>query len=296
MPNVSFEVMPRACHAIMGKNGASKSPLGKILTDIYRPEEGSLSRQMLTGVVFDIKEFAVHDGPGLRVTVFLKGCPLRCSWCHNPEGQSAEPQRLRGAAGERLAGVTFSSRALADRLNSLAPLLRVGEGGVTFSGGEPLAQADFVSEVIERLEGLHVLLDTSGYADESSFRKVAAKSQLVYFDLKLIDAAAHLKHTGADNQPILRNLRVLNELGVPFVVRVPLIPGVTDTEANLSAIARTVAGMPGLQRIDLLPYNKAAGAKYPACGMVFRPMFDESLESKANLSCFKSAGLEARIV
>lgn len=251
---------------------------------------------MLTGVVFDIKEFAVHDGPGLRVTVFLKGCPLRCSWCHNPEGQSPEPRMLRGTAGERLAGVTFTSQALADRLNSLAPLLRVGEGGVTFSGGEPLAQADFVSEVIDRLEGLHVLLDTSGYADESSFRKVAAKSQLVYFDLKLIDAAAHWKHTGADNQPILRNLRLLKELGVQFVVRVPLVPGVTDTEANLSAIARTVAGMPGLQRIDLLPYNKAAGAKYAACGMVFRPTFDESLESNVNLSCFKSAGLKVRIV
>jgi pyruvate formate lyase activating enzyme len=252
--------------------------------------------QMLTGVVFDIKEFAVHDGPGLRVTVFLKGCSLRCSWCHNPEGLSPEPQILRGAAEERLAGVFFSSQELADRLNGLADLLRQGEGGVTFSGGEPLLQADFVAEVIDQLDRLHVLLDTSGYADESSFRKVAAKSQLVYFDLKLVDPVAHLAHTGADNQPILRNLRVLNELGVPFVIRVPLIPGVTDTVANLSAIARTVAGMPGLQRIDLLPYNLAAGAKYTACGMVFRPTFNECLESKVNLSCFKSAGLKVRIV
>lgn len=251
---------------------------------------------MLTGVVFDIKEFAVHDGPGLRVTVFLKGCPLRCSWCHNPEGQLPEPQLLHGSAGERWAGVTFSSQALADRLNSLADMLRVGEGGVTFSGGEPLAQADFVAEVIERLAGIHVLLDTSGYADESSFRKVAAKSQLLYFDLKLIDPAAHREHTGADNQPILRNLRVLNELGVPFVIRVPLVPGVTDTEANLSAIARTVVGMPGLQRIDLLPYNQAAGAKYAACGLVYRPTFDDSRESKVNLTCFRSAGLKVRIV
>jgi len=255
-----------------------------------------LLTQMLTGVVFDIKEFAVHDGPGLRVTVFLKGCPLRCSWCHNPEGQSPEPQVLRGSAGERLAGVSFTSQALADRLCSLAELLRVGEGGVTFSGGEPLAQADFVAEVIDQLDHLHVLLDTSGYADESSFRKVAARSQLVYFDLKLIDSVAHQAHTGVDNQPILRNLRVLNELGVPFVIRVPLIPGLTDTEANLSAIARTVAGMPGLQRIDLLPYNIAAGAKYAACGMAFQPTFDESEKSNINLSCFKSAGLKVRVV
>jgi pyruvate formate lyase activating enzyme len=251
---------------------------------------------MLTGVVFDIKEFAVHDGPGLRVTVFLKGCPLRCSWCHNPEGQSPVRQILRGGAGDRMAGMTFSSQALADRLNSLAALLRAGEGGVTFSGGEPLAQADFLTEVIERLEGLHVLLDTSGYGDESGFRKVAARSQLVYFDLKLIDPVAHLAHTGADNQSILRNLRVLAHLGIPFVIRVPLIPGVTDTEANLSAIARTVAGLPGLQRIDLLPYNQSAGAKYGACGMVFRPTFNEHAASQVNLSVFKSAGLEVRTV
>jgi pyruvate formate lyase activating enzyme len=252
--------------------------------------------QMLTGVVFDIKEFAVHDGPGLRVTVFLKGCPLCCSWCHNPEGQSPEPQILHGSAGERLAGVSFTSQALAERLNGLAPMLRVGEGGVTFSGGEPLAQADFVAEVIDQLDQLHVLLDTSGYGNEQDFRKVAAKSQLVFFDLKLMDPLAHRTHTGVDNQPILRNLRVLNELGVPFVIRVPLIPGVTDTDANLSAIARTVAGMPGLQRIDLLPYNVAAGAKYAACGMVFRPTFDESKTLNINLSCFKSAGLKVRII
>jgi len=251
---------------------------------------------MLTGVVFDIKEFAVHDGPGLRVTVFLKGCPLHCSWCHNPEGQSPAMKMLRGTAGERLAGESFSSQELAVRLNSLGDFLRPGEGGVTFSGGEPLDQAEFVAEVIDQLDHLHVLLDTSGYAAESGFRKVAAKSQLVYFDLKLMDSVAHQSHTGVGNQPILRNLRVLNELGVPFVIRVPLIPGVTDTEANLSAIARTVAGMPGLQRIDLLPYNQAAGAKYAACGMVFHPTFNESFEANINLTCFISVGLKVRIV
>lgn len=251
---------------------------------------------MRTGIVFDIKEFAVHDGPGVRVTVFLKGCPLRCSWCHNPESQSPEPQVLHGTAGDRLAGEFFSSQELAARITGLADLLRVGEGGVTFSGGEPLEQADFVVEVIDQLDHLHVLLDTSGYAEESSFRKVVAKSDLVFFDLKLIDSAAHQAHTGASNEPILRNLRVLNELGVPFVIRVPLIPGVTDTEVNLSAIARTVAGMPGLQGIDLLPYNQAAGAKYAACGMVFQPTFDESRDLSVNLSCFQSAGLKVRVV
>ena len=162
---------------------------------------------MTAGVVFDIREFTVHDGPGIRTTVFLKGCPLRCSWCHNPEGLRSEPQTLCGPTGERVVGETFTAEALAARLNRLAPVL--DGGGVTFSGGEPLLQAAFVAEVIERLAGLHVLLDTSGYAAEADFRLVAAKCQLVYFDLKLIDAEMHRRYTGVDNAGILQNLQVL---------------------------------------------------------------------------------------
>lgn len=249
---------------------------------------------MLTGVVFDIKEFAVHDGPGVRVTVFLKGCPLRCSWCHNPEGLWPEPQLMHGTAGNRRVGEVCTSADLAARLNSQADLLR--EGGVTFSGGEPLAQAPFVAEVIDQLADLHVLLDTAGNVAESEFRLVAARSDLVYFDLKLIDTREHRRHTGDGNERILRNLFVLSAMNVPFVVRVPLIPGVTDTEANLSGIARVVGGLPGLQGVDLLPYNRAAGAKYAACGLAFQPGFDESREPSLNTACFHSTGVEVRIV
>jgi pyruvate formate lyase activating enzyme len=251
---------------------------------------------MLTGVVFDIKEFAVHDGPGVRVTVFLKGCSLRCSWCHNPEGLSPQPQVMRSVAGERVAGQVFTSAELAARLNSQAELLRAGEGGVTFSGGEPLVQAGFVAEVMDQLDHLHVVLDTSGDAEEADFRLVASKASLVYFDLKLADADQHRRHTGADNTRILQNLRLLSGLGVPFVIRVPLIPGVTDTDANLSGIARLIAGMPRLQRVDLLPYNRAAGAKYPACGLTFQPTFDESRPVNPNTTCLEPAGVEVRIL
>ncbi len=251
---------------------------------------------MLSGIVFDLKEFAVHDGPGIRTAVFLKGCPLRCSWCHNPEGLSPQPQMLRGAAGERQAGRVFTSGALAARLNSQAELLRDGEGGVTFSGGEPLMQAAFVAEVMDQLDHLHVLIETSGYADEAGFRRVAGKANLVYFDLKLVDPAQHQRHTGVDNERILGNLRVLGNMGVPFVVRIPLIPGVTDTEANLSGLARLIAGMPGLLHVDLLPYNQAAGAKYAACGLVFQPAFDEGRSVNPHLDCFKSIGVEARVL
>lgn len=250
---------------------------------------------MTTGIVFDIREFTLHDGPGIRTTVFLKGCPLRCSWCHNPEGQSPQPQILRGLAGERVAGKAYTASDLAGLLNQQAEILTANEGGVTFSGGEPLLQWEFVAEVIDLLDGIHILLDTSGYAGEQAFRRVVPRCQLVFFDLKLVDDKAHRRYTGVDNAPILKNLRRLSESGVPFVVRVPLVPGVTDTDANLAAIAATVQGLPGLQRVDLLPYNRAAGGKYEAAGMEFKPDYDQSRELNVNLAPFEKAGIPVRV-
>ena len=251
---------------------------------------------MSVGTVCDIREFTLHDGPGIRTTVFLKGCPLRCSWCHNPEAQSCEPQVIGDDGFRRKVGTSYEAADLAALLNGEAEILKAADGGVTFSGGEPLMQAEFVADVIERLCGLHVLLDTCGYAEEAEFRLVATKCQLIYFDLKLIDGEAHRRYTGVDNALILSNLRCLGDIGVPSVVRVPLIPGVTDTDANLSAIARTVDGLPELLRVELLPYNRAAGGKYAALGMDFQPGFDESVEVNANLEPFTDAGIEARVV
>jgi pyruvate formate lyase activating enzyme len=246
---------------------------------------------MTHGIVFDIKEFTVHDGPGIRTTVFLKGCALRCAWCHNPEGLSPQPEMMHGSAGDRLAGKMYTPDELAALLNRQAAILAANEGGVTFSGGEPALQTDFLLEVIERLRGIHVLLDTSGYALEADFERLAARVQLVYFDLKLIDVEAHRRYTGQLNDLILRNLYRLSALGVPFVIRVPLIPGVTDTDANLSAIAATAAGLPGLVHVDLLPYNRAAGGKYAAVGMVFNPSYDESRPVNANTRPFEVLGV-----
>jgi pyruvate formate lyase activating enzyme len=249
----------------------------------------------MTGVVFDIRELTVHDGPGLRTTVFLKGCPLRCAWCHNPEGLSPAPQALRSAAGERVAGREYSSLELATLLNRQAPLLRE-IGGVTFSGGEPLMQAAFVAETIRRLEGLHVTLGTSGCAEEEDFRLVARRCNLVLFDLKLMDAEAHRRWTGQDNDSILRNLAVLAALGTPFVVRVPLVPGVTDTDENLRAIAAHLSMLPHRARVELLPYHRAAGGKYAACGLDWRPAYDESAPVNANLEPFADLNVEASIL
>jgi pyruvate formate lyase activating enzyme len=249
---------------------------------------------MTTGIVFDIKEFTVHDGPGIRTTVFLKGCPLKCLWCHNPEGQSSNSQVIRSPSGERIAGEIWTPEDLAGRLNQQADILKSNEGGITFSGGEPLFQSDFVAETIDLLDHLHILLDTSGYSSQADFLRLLDRSDLVYFDLKLIDPAQHLNYTGCVNEPILKNLKILGESGTPFVVRVPLVPGVTDTDANLEGIARMIQGLPGLLRVDLLLYNRAAGAKYEYLGMSFLPEYDEERPLNINTGIFERMGIEVK--
>jgi pyruvate formate lyase activating enzyme len=248
-----------------------------------------------TGIVFDIKEFSLHDGPGIRTTVFMKGCRLACMWCHNPEGLSFQPEWVTGPTGTRLAGKEYTPDALAGLLNRQGVILRANEGGVTFSGGEPLAQAAFVSAVIERLEGLHLVLDTSGYGAPEDFELLMRKVDLVYFDVKIVDPALHRRYTARSNRTILRNLEAVSGSGTPFVIRVPLIPGVTDTKANLCAIAELAGALPGLVRVDLLPYNRAAGAKYPGVGRQFAPDYDEAIPVNANTGPFEEAGLKVRV-
>ncbi len=254
---------------------------------------------MTTGIIFDIREFAVHDGPGIRTTVFLKGCPLACQWCHNPEGQSRRPQAMHSPTVSRTAGQAYTPEALAAILNRQAAILRDNEGGVTFSGGEPLLQADFVAEVIDRLQGIHVLLDTCGYGRASAFGRLLERSQLVYYDLKLIDRLAHKHYTGCYNDRILANLRLLAASGVPYVIRVPLVPGVTDTDENLAAIAELVAGLPrlpALPEVHLLPYNRAAGAKYAAAGMQFKPEYDQTAALNTNTMPFEAEGIKVKVL
>lgn len=141
---------------------------------------------------------------------------------------------------------------------------------------------------------MHVLLDTSGYASESDFRRLVQKCDLVYFDLKLIDGAAHIHHAGVDNSRILSNLDVLATMKVPFVIRVPLVPGVTDTNEKLSAIAAKATQLDRLIRVDLLQYNRAAGGKYEALKKRFRPTYDEGQPVNVDDSAFKALGVPVR--
>ncbi len=251
----------------------------------------------MRGLIFDIKEFALHDGAGIRTTVFFKGCPLRCAWCHNPEGLSPHRELFRKQNGcsscglcqkpcahedcrglgrclhicpkdlISVSGTEWEADALARTLMRHADLWKLTGGGVTLSGGEPLLQADFCIELLSLLKGMvHTVLETSGYASATVFERVVSLCDFVYMDLKLADREQHILHTGVDNARILENAARLQALAIPHTFRTPLIPGITDTQGNLEAIRVLVKSSPWEQ----LPYNPLAGAKYAGVGRTYR--------------------------
>lgn len=247
------------------------------------------------GILFGIEEFAVNDGPGIRTTVFLKGCPLRCMWCHNPEGQSPDVQPLTKLGKTYSCGYEIEAEVLAERLLRDADLFRDSGGGVTFTGGEPLAQADFLCDVLDRLDDIHTAVETSGYASQETFARVLGKADMMLFDVKIVAPDMHRKYTGVSNGQILNNLAKLCSSGKEFVVRVPLIPGVNDTLENMEQTAGLLEGATGLKRVELLRYHKTAGAKYPMVGMVYEPAFDENAEPKIH-DVFTEKGIDLLIL
>lgn len=279
---------------------------------------------MSQGILFDIKDFSVHDGPGVRQTVFLKGCPLRCNWCHNPESWRPEPQLMVQSArcthcgacrefcsrtdciacGEcvshcpvrarQICGETISAARLARRILETAEDYAQMGGGVTFSGGEPLMQADFLFETAALLPDIHKVLETCGYAPAEIFQRAMAVFDLIYMDFKLADSRLHRRYTGRDNALILENIRRLCQGETPFVIRVPLIPGVTDTEDNMIRIACFLSGAKQLQYVELLSYNPMAGAKYPWLGKTYTPEFDEHQKIMFHHEIFQHFGIESR--
>ena len=263
-----------------------------------------------TGLVFDVQRYSLHDGPGIRTTVFLKGCPLRCSWCHNPESMNASPElRVFGsrcigcdacreacplglaeggvmpdpgvclACGSCVAACPTRARETIGREMTVPELLAAIDadrpfydesgGGVTFSGGEPLLQWRFLLAMLEaaRAKGYHAAVDTSGYATERTILRVAAATDLFLYDLKVMDPARHAAFTGVPLAPILRNLRALDAAGAEVWLRLPLVPGHNDDDANLEAVGRFVGGLRRTRRIHVLPYHRIASAKYERLGL-----------------------------
>lgn len=255
------------------------------------------------GMIADIQRASVHDGPGLRTTVFFKGCPLSCRWCHNPECISFVKQELfypekcigcgkceegcyagaRVSCGTEMTAQQILQAVLADKAYYGAT------GGVTLSGGEPLAQGRFAAEVLKlcRQAGIHTAVETSMYYFDTG---VLSLTDLIMADIKIFDGTKHREYTGADNRKILQNIQKADALGIPLLIRTPIIPTVNDTAENILKTKNFIRKLKNVIRYELLPYHPLGLGKAKALG-IQQQKFEipqkekmEELRQYANLS------------
>ena len=245
----------------------------------------------MTGTVFDIQRFCVHDGPGIRTTVFLKGCPLRCRWCHNPEGLRPEPQvqffareciGCNSCGGEhtlnnvskcpsgalKRTGEEYTPERLMEEVLKDRDFYGT-EGGVTFSGGECLMQPKFVLEMLRRCreEQISTAIDTCGFLPWPSLERTLGLCDTYLYDIKCADSELHQRFTGQRNDIILENFRKLSASWASIWVRIPVIPGFNDNDSEMQAISKIVNGMPGVRKVTLMPYHTLGKSKYETLGM-----------------------------
>lgn len=223
----------------------------------------------MRGIIFDIKRFAIHDGPGIRTTVFFQGCPLDCHWCHNPESRAFD--RISTNPAMKM-GRSVTIAEVLHELEKEILFFDESGGGVTCSGGEPLMQPDFLAALLEQCKqrDIHTALDTTGYCAPAVFNTIIDKVDLFLYDLKIFDDQAHQHYTGVSNAWIKENLRLLASLGKAVILRFPVIPGLTDHESNIAAIGAFATELKSIHQIDLLPYHRTAEAKYKRLQIPYR--------------------------
>jgi pyruvate formate lyase activating enzyme len=232
----------------------------------------------MLGIIFDIKRFAVHDGPGIRTTVFLKGCPLRCRWCHNPESHLALPEKAQKTTildgkkyvEKEIIGRETSVKEIISEIEKERIIMEESGGGVTISGGEPLMQPLFAKEILHESQaaGFHTAVDTSGYAKREDFELILPYTQLFLYDLKMMDDRLHRQVTGVSNRLILDNFMWLLQQGIKVRVRIPVLRGITYTRDNLDRLGLFLSPFVGkIDQIDLLPYHRTGMNKYIKLGL-----------------------------
>ena len=228
---------------------------------------------MNKGLIFDIRRFTVHDGPGIRTTVFFMGCPLNCWWCHNPESHRMMPEislrtlELEGKKYKRkeTTGRWVTVEEVIEEVIKDRVFYEESNGGVTFSGGEPLVQYEFLRQLLVacKQNNFHTAIDTTGYITTAKIRHLAKITDLFLYDIKLMDDAEHRKYTGVSNELILKNLAILLNEGSNVIIRIPVVPGITDTRKNTDALKEFLEPYKeAVREINLLPYHTIAKHKY----------------------------------
>jgi len=294
----------------------------KLNTPDSKPTSPVESARLAAGFIFDIKKYAIHDGPGIRTTVFFKGCPLQCQWCQNPESWKKEPELglrtgrcvrcgqcvkvcTRGAitftndrpstdaskcdlCGECVDACVAGAREIIGQEMTVGQVMTEVEkdivfynesnGGVTFSGGEPLMQPWFLLALLNQCKthGINTAVDTSCYAEPQIIEKVADKTDLFLCDLKHMDSDMHKRFTGVENNLILDNIKRLSETGKEIIIRIPIIPGFNDDKANIEATAKFAASLSHISRVDVLPYNRGGMEKSARLSSDFKLMQAET--------------------
>ena len=220
----------------------------------------------MKGVVFDIRRGVTKDGPGLRTSVFLKGCPLRCVWCHNPESQSSEIERA--VTTDEVCGREMSVDEVMAEVRRDAVFYASSGGGVTLTGGEPMMQPDFAFALASaaHADGIHVALDTCGFVSWAAFEKMMPAVDLFLYDLKCMDAKRHHELTGVDNREILENLLRLDVAGAKTWIRCPLAPGLNDSDEDLSALKDFASRLRNVEKLEICPYHPLGLEKYAKFG------------------------------
>lgn len=295
--------------------------------------------------IFDIKRYSINDGPGIRLTVFFKGCPLSCTWCHNPEGIDKGQNKLYnrqkclncltcvdtcpqtalamiyddistdtslctgcGKCAEscptkalEMSGKEMSTNEIMKIIEHEIIIFDQSRGGVTFCGGEPLYNKEALIELLDRCRKLsiHTTLDTSLHANPELVKEVAQKCDLLLIDIKHMDSGLHFKYTGVKNELILSNIKMVAKMGIPYIIRIPLIEGVNADEKNMTETACFISSLPGkMPKVEFLPYHDIAKGKHTKLGSVYNPdnvpMEKPSKEVIGRcVKTFKTAGIEA---
>jgi len=275
-------------------------------------------KSLLKGMIFDIKRYAIHDGPGIRTTIFFKGCPLHCPWCHNPEGIKMEkeiifwedrcikcgdceivcPEKAITLSNKGFPEINIEKCTLCGEclkvchpqaIEVVGKEMSVEEvmteiekdlifydqsgGGVTFSGGEPLMQPEFLKELLKRCKEryIHTAVDTTGYVNRKKLIEVAEYVDLFLYDLKLMDSKMHKYYTGVSNEPILENLKELSRMEKNINIRIPVIPGVNDSSKNINKTGEFLASLPFPPMVSLLPYHNSWLNKFKKLNMKWKP-------------------------